>query len=326
MREEILKLLSGEKINSQPAFSGLIHVTAEGLASEGLALHEVHRDARKMARAAASTFKLTGVPSATLPLDLCFPAEALGAELEFYEEGEPQFPQVKKLLFQSAKEILEIKELEMGGRINLIGEAIRLTKEDIGSQAVVSGMIPGPYTLLIYVCKAQNLFMEMKKEPQLVTDALLRLADYLSNIGNSFRDAGADFIAIHEMGGSPGFIGPAKFERFVLPALQALLSQLPRPRVLSVCGDTSKAFAALNQSGAEAISLDQTVNLAEARQALSDTLLFGNLDPIGELLKGDEAGARAAAQRAREARADAVMPGCDLAYHTPLKNLRALNV
>ena len=30
MRDEILRLLNGEKISSVPAFSGLIHVTAEG--------------------------------------------------------------------------------------------------------------------------------------------------------------------------------------------------------------------------------------------------------------------------------------------------------
>jgi [methyl-Co(III) methanol-specific corrinoid protein]:coenzyme M methyltransferase len=86
MRDEILKLLNGEKISSTPAFSGLIHVTAEGLASEGLSFNEIHTDANKMAKAAASTFKLTGMPSAALPLDLCAPAEMLGAELRYYPE------------------------------------------------------------------------------------------------------------------------------------------------------------------------------------------------------------------------------------------------
>lgn len=324
MREDILKLLSGKKINSQPTFSGLIHVTAEGLASEGLALHEVHRDTQKMARAAASTFKLTGMPSATLPLDLCFPAEALGAELNFFEDGEMQFPQVKKLLFQSSREILEIGELGIGGRVDLICDAIRLTKEDIGNQVVISGMLPGPYTLLIYICKVQNLFQEMKKEPQLVIDALLRLSDYLARIGNLFREAGADFITVHEMGGSPGFIGPAKFEQFVLPALKELHAKLPSPRVLSVCGDVSKSFAALRHTGAEAISIDQTVNLPAAREALKDKLLFGNLDPVGMLSKGAENSIRASTQEAKAARADAIMPGCDLVIETPLKNLRAM--
>ena len=57
MREEILSLLSGRKIDDQPTFSGLIHVTAEGLKSEGLLFRDVHHDAGKMAAAAASTFQ-----------------------------------------------------------------------------------------------------------------------------------------------------------------------------------------------------------------------------------------------------------------------------
>ena len=85
MREKILELLSGKKIDSQPAFSGLIHVTTQGLQSDGLIFHDTHKDAGKMAKAAASTFKLSGLPSAVLPLDMVVEAEALGAEINFYE-------------------------------------------------------------------------------------------------------------------------------------------------------------------------------------------------------------------------------------------------
>lgn len=324
MRDEILKLLNGEKIASTPAFSGLIHVTAEGLASEHVSLHEAHHNAEKMARAAASTFKLTGMPSAALPLDLCAPAEALGAELIFYKD-ELQFPQVKKLLFQSTREIAEIRRSEIGGRIALICEAIGLTKKDIGERAVISGIIPGPYTLMIYICKAQNLIREMKNEPQTVLEALLRLSSFLAEIGNAYRKAGADVITIHEMGGSPGFIGPKPFETFVLPALQKLTGELPRPTALSVCGKTDAALGLLAQSGADAVSVDQTTDLAAARTVLKDTLLFGNLDPVGTLSAGDEAGVAKAVHRAKEAGVDAVWPGCDLVVQTPIQNIKKMN-
>ncbi len=328
MREQILALLAGKKIDSQPTFSGLIHITAEGLASENLIFHETHKNAQEMARAAASTFKLTGMPSATLPLDLCAPAEALGAELNFYANagGEFQFPQIKRSLVESAKEIerIESRGSENRGRIDLICEAIGLLKNETGKDVVISGMIPGPYTLLLYLCNPKNLFIEMKKEPQAVVAALFHLSAFLSKIGNAYRVAGADYITIHEMGGSPGFIGPAKFEQFVFPALKELHANLPSPRVLSVCGNVSKSFELLNQCGAEAISVDQTVDLVAARAALTNTLLFGNLDPVETLFRGDEAGVRAAAQRAREARVDAVMPGCDLVIQTYIKNIKAM--
>ena len=326
MREEILELLSGKKIESQPAFSGLIHITAEGLEREGLVFHEIHKDAEKMAKAAASTFRLTGMPSATLPLDLCAPAEALGSELNFYEDGEFQFPQVKKLLFESTSQMANLlpSDARQRGRIPLICKAIELVKNDIGSEAVISGLIPGPYTLLIYVCKVQNLFREMKKEPATVTNTLLNLAAFLADIGNAYLDAGADFITVHEMGGSPGFIGPTKFEEFVLAPLQALHGKLNGPKVLSVCGNTNSSMQMLAQCGADAISVDQVNDLAASRAALKDVLLFGNIDPVVTLSRGGDAEVTEAVVRAKEAGVDAVWPGCDLVIQTPVKNINLM--
>jgi [methyl-Co(III) methanol-specific corrinoid protein]:coenzyme M methyltransferase len=317
--------LNGEKIASTPAFSGLLHVTAEGLASEGLALHEVHQDAGKMAKAAASTFKLTGMPSVTLPLDFCSPAEALGAELIFYNNEEMQFPQVRKLLFMSTHEVAKI-ESTLGGRIPLICNAIELVKKDIGDQVVISGLLPGPYTLMIYICKAQNLFREMKNEPETVLNALNVLSNFLARIGNAYLDAGADYVTIHEMGGSPGFIGPKPFEQFVLPALQTLTRQLPHPTVLSVCGKTDSAMSLLAQTGADAISVDQLNDLKATRAALKDVMVFGSVDPVGVLYQGDEGAVAEAVQRSKEAGVDAVWPGCDLVIQTSIQNIQKLLV
>ena len=326
MREQILDLLSGKKIDSQPVFSGLIHVTAEGMSNEGLVFHETHNDANKMAKAAASTFKLSGLPSAVVPLDLYVEAEALGAEINFRADREFEFPQVKRAgLFGSVKEITKetIKVLNKG-RINLVCVAIKLLREEIGNDVVIGGMIPGPYTLLLLVADVKNMFIEMKKEPQAVTDALLLLSSFLAEVGIAYKNAGADFITIHDMGGSPAFIGPVKYEQFALPAEKLLIEKLPKPRVLSVCGNVTKSLHLLSQTGADAISLDQTVDLAAARLALKDTLLFGNLDPVETLSRGDSAQIAEAVIRAKEAGVDAIWPGCDLVVQTPIQNIKAM--
>lgn len=329
MRKKILNLFSGKKINEQPAFSGLIHITEEGLTREGLSLHEIHQDAKKMAKAAGSTFKLTGMPSATLPLDLCSPAEMLGAELNYFEGGEMMFPQVKRPFIETSEVLIESfksrnlsKDFRSLGRLSLICEAIGLVKEDIGKDAVILGMIPGAYTLLLYTCNPKNLFIEMKKEPQAVIDALLILSDFLAKIGNEYQKAGADFITIHDMGGSPGFIGPAKYEQFVLPAEKMLIEKLSKPVVLSVCGDVTNGLHLLSQTGADAISVDQTTDLIKAREVLKNTLLFGNLDPVGTICQGGESQIAEATQRAKEAGVDAIWPGCDLVIQTPVENIK----
>jgi [methyl-Co(III) methanol-specific corrinoid protein]:coenzyme M methyltransferase len=328
MRQQILDLLSGKKVDSPPAFSGLIHVTAEGLQSEGLVFHQVHKDARKMAKAAASAFKLSGLPSAALPLDMYVEAEALGAEINFREDMEFEFPLVRKAAFKSVKEIAaetaKTAEVLKKGRIKLVCDAIRLLKEDVGSDAVISGVIPGPYTLLLLAVEAGRMFVEMKKEPAAVTEALDYLSSLLAQVGVDYRDAGADFITVHDMGGSPAFIGPDKYERFALPAEKRLLEMLPKPRVLSVCGNVTPSLALLAQAGADAVSIDQTVELAAARMALKDTLLFGSLDPVATLYRGDEAGVAESVVRAKRAGVDAVWPGCDLIVQTPIQNLKAM--
>jgi len=328
-RDKILALFNREQVSEIPTFSGLIHVTVEGLAHEGLKLHEAHHDARRMARAAASTFKLTGIPSATLPLDLCSPAEALGSELDFYEDGRMQFPQVKKVIFKSTKdittEITESTEILKMGRIEVICEAIRLVKKDVGRDVVISGVIPGPYTLLLYICNLTNMVMEMKKGPQVVLDALFHLSSFLVEIGKAYHEAGADFITIHDMGGSAGFVGPSVYEQFVFPAEKDLIGKLPKPSVLSVCGRMDKALHLLAQTGADAVSIDQLTDLNAARDALKDMLLFGNIDPVATLYRGDEVDITEAVQRSKEAGVDAVWPGCDLVPSTPTQNIKAMS-
>ena len=325
-RKDILDLFSGKKNDSQPAFSGLIHVTAEGLQSEGLVFHEAHKDARKMAAASASTFKLSGLPCAVAPLDMYVEAEAVGATIDFLEHRELVFPQVTRSLFASTKylnnEYFENADFINKGRIPLVCEAIRLLKEDIGQDAVIGGMIPGPYTLLLFLIEPGGLFAEMKREPRLVADALFHLSTFLSQVGTAYRNAGADFITIHDMGGSPGFIGPSKYEQFVYPAQKLLMAELPAPRVLSVCGNTNRSMELLAQTGAEAISVDQTNDLAASRKILTDTLLFGNIDPVATLWQGEEAHIMEAVHAAQEAGVDAIWPGCDLVPQTSIENLK----
>jgi MtaA/CmuA family methyltransferase len=321
-RADIIALLNGQKLSDPPAFSGLIHITTEGLKHAGLLLHEAHHDAKKMAEAAASTFQLTGLPSATLPLDLSVEAEALGAVLGFSHDD--RFPLPAAPLVPSVQDIVIRSDALTRGRLPVVQGAIASLKQDIGDEAVISGMIPGPYTLLLLLVEPGRLFMEMKKEPTAVNEVLEQLSHFLAQVGQAYKAAGVDFITIHDMGGSPAFIGPAKYEQFVFPSEKQLIADLPKPRVLSVCGNVTKSLGLLNETGAEAISIDQTVDPKAARAALKDTLLFGNIDPVGTLLQGDEAQITEAVHGAKEAGADAVWPGCDLVPHTPIQNIKTL--
>lgn len=126
------------------------------------------------------------------------------------------------------------------------------------------------------------------------------------------------------MGGSAGFVGPSVYEQFVFPAEKDLIEKLPKPNVLSVCGRMDKALHLLAQTGADAVSVDQMTDLKSAREALKNVMLFGNLDPVETLARGDEAGIAQAVTKAKEAGVDAIWPGCDLVPSTSIQNIQRM--
>jgi len=322
-REEILSLFNGQPPSQIPCFSGLIHVTTAGLDSVGLKLHETHMDADKMARAAASTYRLTGFESAAVPFDLCVEAEALGAEVDFRAGSATlEFPRVVKPLFASCEQV-DINSAKER-RVPLVCEAIRRLKEDIGKEIIIGAWVPGPYTLLSILVKQDALMLDLKRNADSVHTALDKMAHMVIRSALAFHQVGADMLTVHEMGGSPGVVGPKRFETFVLPPLQKVLAAIPRPRILSVCGNTNAAMPLLARAGADAISVDQLNDLVASRTALPDALLFGNIDPVSVLANGTPADVHQAVSAAIASGVDAVWPGCDLYPLTPHDNLQAM--
>lgn len=327
-RANVLDLLSGKRGGRQPCFSGLISVVEPALESVGLHFAELHGEPTKMAVAAATTYRQIGFESAVVPLDMCVEAEALGAQVDFRESAlQPEFPRVVAPLADSSSDLTfdVLSDLVRRGRIAVVAEAIRNLVADVGQEIAVGAWVPGPFTLAAQLVHLTNLVVAVRKAPESVARVLDLLTGALVEVAAAYRSAGADFITVHEMGGSPGFIGPPAFSKLVLPRLQRLLAALPALRVLSVCGNTNHSMPLLAEAGADAISIDQTNDLARSRATLGDeAILLGNLDPIGTLANGSEVDVRRAVANAIEAGADAIWPGCDLWPRVPAANMRSM--
>jgi len=327
-RDQVLELLAGQRSQRTPCFSGLMNVTVSGLERLGLSFGEIHTDPEKMAAAAATTYRVFGFESAVVPMDLCVEAEALGAQVDFrLDAPRLEFPRVVTPLAVSPDELKLVvpADLPQRGRLPVVIEAIRRLKESVGREIVIGAWVPGPLTLAMQLIDLKRLTADVVRAPEAVGRLLDPLTDLLTEVGRAYRAAGADFLTVHEMGGSPGFIGPPAFKNVVQPRLKRLIAALPAPRVLSVCGDTNRAIPLLPECGAEALSLDQLNALARTREVLgTHVLLFGNIDPIGTLANGDETGVRRAVRHAIDAGVDAVWPGCDLWPLVPAVNMQAM--
>ena len=327
-RSQVLELFAGHRSERRHCFSGLMNITAPGLESIGANFAEIHNDPAKMAAAAATTYHSFGFESAVVPMDLCVEAEILGAKVDFrLDAPRLEFPRVVEPLAASAEEFNfdAPTDLTRRGRLPIIIEAIRRLKDSVGREIVVGAWIPGPLTLAMQLIDLTRLTTDVVRAPEAVGRLLDPLTDLLPEVGRAYRAAGADFITVHEMGGSPGFIGPPAFKNVVQPRLKRLIAALPAPRVLSICGNTNRAITLLAECGADALNLDQLNEIARTRETLgAQVLLFGNIDPIGALVNDDEAGVRRAVQGAIDAGVDAVWPGCDLWPLVPATNMQAM--
>ena len=327
-RDQVLSLLTGETGAPPLCFSGLISVTQPGLDTLGLNLSEVHTDARKMAAAATTTPNLFGFDAAAVPLDMCVEAEVLGVSVDFDMGGDTtRLPQPVAPLATSAQGLKLDVQADPANlkRVPVVGEAIRILKRNPTEDFAVGAWVPGPFTLASMIVDVGALIMETRTAPEAVGSALDELTDLLIDVALSYHSAGADFLTVHEMGGSPGFIGPAAFEELVLPRLQRLLASLPSPRVLHVCGNTNMAMERIATAGADALSVDQLNDIGKTRATLgASQVLLGNIDPVGVLSHGTPQEVRAAVDKARAAGVNAVWPGCDLMPQLPSENMIAM--
>lgn len=324
-RDETLAILRGERVARLPVFSGLPSLTASGLKAAGVRYSESHTDAGKVAAAAASTHELFGFESAVVPFDLCVEAEALGCGVDFQTDVDVLLPPVVSTPLNFDEYHIEFSnEMENAGRIPLVAAAIRELKNGVGRNVAVGAWMPGPFTLSWQVFGGDAWISALSK-PVEARSFLDTAVDFLILVARYYRQAGADFITVHEMGGSPQAIGSKVFRKFVKPALGKLFAAMESPKVLSICGDTNAIVRDLAACGADAISVDQRNDLARTRRLLgSNAVLLGNLDPVGVLSRGTPERVAQTVAVIAHAGATAIWPGCDLYPEIPDENMRAL--
>lgn len=329
-KERVLKFFRKERVDFIPVFSGMGNVTVHGLDKYGWKFADIHTDANKMAKMAASTFQLFGFECAVVPFDMGVEAEALGAEVNFYpHRADVVYPTISKKLAEKVEE-LDIRvpsDLTKAGRIPLVMEAIHYLKEEVGDQVAIGAWVLGPYTLAGQLVDISDLAKMAFKETEMVHEVLDALAKILIEISRIYRQAGADYITIREMGAGPDILSPRMFKTLIKPHLEQILNAIDSPKILHICGDTDSVVDQMTLCGADAISVDQKNHVAESRKkAGSDMLILGNFDPFEVIVQGKPEDVDNAVKEVIANGVDAVWPGCDIWPTVPKENMEALMV
>lgn len=327
-KERIIKVFAGQEVDRPPCFSGMGNVTVEGLKSLGYKFAASHLDAKMMAAAASTSYKLFGLECGVVPFDLCIEAEALGCEINVYAHSEDLlYPTIKKKLIHSEEE-MDISlpaNLKERGRIQLLCEAIRIIKSDIGKEAPIGSYVLGPFTLAGQIMELNDLLKLSFKKPEKVGKLLDLLADAIIIVARELENAGVDYLSVREMGATSDVLSPRVFKNLILPYLKKIFAALSVPSVIHICGKTNDIIPFMVETGATALSVDQKNDLAESRKKLGkDAVIFGNYDPYNVLVAGTPDLVRQTIKKCMDDGVSAVWPGCDIWPTVPGDNIRAM--
>ena len=65
------------------------------------------------------------------------------------------------------------------------------------------------------------------------------MVDAIVKICGIYKDAGADYITVREMGAGPDILSPRMFKSLVVPQLKKVFAAIDSPNNLHICGDTN---------------------------------------------------------------------------------------
>jgi len=327
-REGVLKFFKKEKIDYIPLFSGMGNITVHGLEKYGWKFPEIHTDGRKMASMAASSFQLFGFPCAVVPFDMGVEAEVLGSKVNYYAHAaDILYPTIIQHPAEKVEDLqIQIPpDLAKAGRIPVVTGALRLLKQEVGNQIPIGAWVLGPYTLAGQLVDLSQLAKAAFKKTEMVRNVLDKLAGVLIQIIKIYREAGADYITVREMGAGPDILSPRMFESLVRPPLKRIFDGIESPKILHICGDTNAIVDQMILCGADAISVEKKNNVIESRKKLgSDVLIFGELDAYGVLSQGKPEDVDKAVKEAVDRGVNAIWPGCDMWPMVPKENMEAL--
>ncbi len=278
----MLRACRGEAVDRPPVW--LMRQAGRSL-PEYRALKEKHRFLELAGDPALATeislhpWRRFGMDGVVVFSDILIPLMGLGVQLDFAPGPVVANP------FESAADVSRL-EGDAGATMAPTCEAIRRLKSELGDAAAVIGFAGAPWTLAAYASE-QKLSRDLEKlsaltyrEPGLVDELLERMAAVTAETLAVQIEAGADVVQIFDTWA--GALSAPRFERFAGRALRRVLELLPerRPPVIVFARGAAHLTDALARLGADVVSLDWRVDLAEAAARIGQRVsLQGNLEP-----------------------------------------------
>lgn len=323
VKERILATLRGRKPDGRVVWVPTVGVSVEAMKQVDAGWPDSHWNAKKMARAAASTYELTGVPCCTVPFCLTLEGEALGCALD-KGTGITQ-PQIMEHLETSFDEFELPQNFLERGRIPVVLEAISLLAKSQRDVQPVNIKVTGPFTIACAVFGAERVLLATIEEPDAVKRVLEKMAQVGIALSHASIKAGVDTVTLSDPVASGDLLSAAQYAEFALPYEAKVFAALSDvPTALHICGYTKDLMPHIKATGTMAFSFEEKVEVKEAKPILNGVRAIGNVAPVRALLNGSPEDVLREANKCFEDGIDLLSSGCAVPPLTKLENLRAL--
>ncbi|MDA8390770.1 MAG: uroporphyrinogen decarboxylase [Gammaproteobacteria bacterium] len=221
--------------------------------------------------------------AAILFSDILTVPDAMGLGLHFVDGEGPRFE--RPIRDQHA--IRQLRVPDPAVALRYVVDTVGRVRRELGGLCPLIGFSGSPWTLATYMVEGQggHDFRHVKgllfNDPEILDTLLATLTQAVTDYLNAQAEAGAQALMIFDTWG--GVLSARDFLRFSRDPMARIIEGLSRRREIPVIVFTKGGGAwlpALADTGAEALGVDWTVSLREARAQVGGRVaLQGNLDP-----------------------------------------------
>ncbi|MEH2100231.1 MAG: uroporphyrinogen decarboxylase [Nostoc sp.] len=216
--------------------------------------------------------------------DIVTPLPGLGIDMDIAEGKGP----IIHSPLRTQEQIDNLHPLEPEAALPFIKTILQALRSEVGDKSTVLGFVGAPWTLAAYAVegKGSKTYSIVKNlafsDPTILHQLLAKLADAIAIYARYQIDSGAQVVQMFDSWA--GQLSPQDYDTFALPYQQRVFQQVKQthpdtPLILLVSGSAG-VLERMAQSGADIVSVDWAVDMADARARLGKQVkVQGNLDP-----------------------------------------------
>lgn len=214
--------------------------------------------------------------------DILTPLPGMGVPFQIPDRG----PVIEPAL-TTKEQIDAVHPIDCEKTAPFVRETLQALRKEVDGKAAVLGFIGAPYTLATYCIEggSSKSYTTIKKmaftEPDLLHSLLTKFADNIAEYCIFQIDSGAQVVQMFDSWA--GQLSPTDYDIFAAPYQKKVVEKVKQkhpdvPFILYI-SQGGTLLERMATTGVDIISLDWTVDMAEARSRLGDKMVQGNLDP-----------------------------------------------